>query len=419
MNLPALPDIFAALTDERATLAGIVQAALGVFPAVTTLSRPVEGLLLLQNLIDQPLTVQITAHLPGQDTYGNHLSLFTPRPRLSVLLPPAEVGLLHVPVTPQPPGTASNGYYIGVQVDVTPPAKYEMLRPLYGGEKPSLLAISPFRAEVLREVGFSARTDARGHLVVPFGVLPTAVTGFGDELMPRYEPLWTVRDLKQELARTKEIAGEALAYARDLTAAQLFPVLLSHTRQAFGNAGMPLHLGEAIAMARALAHAMTGPEEEQSATLAHRRWFQRLCWLLAHQPDATKTLDQLVQATYPNILYDATLSSFRLVAARIHVNFGSQAEQHDYFEQMMAGLAGHLSLGLEHVYVPLVMAGTALMAEIRAPQENPWTSLEMLEEARDGRIRLADASFHEVFDLLNQLIRQAEESLYQLRLPPA
>jgi hypothetical protein len=419
MNAPALPDIFAALTDERATVAGIVQAALGVFPAVTTLGRPVEGLLLLQNLIDQPLTVHIAVHLPEQDIYGAHLSLTTPRPRLTVLLPPAEVGLLHLPVTPQPPSDASDGYHIGIGIDVIPPEHYQPLRPLYGGEKPSLLAISPFRAEVLREVGFSARTDARGHLAVPFGVLPAVVSAYEQDPEPRYEPLWTVRDLKQELARTKEIAGEALTYARGLTAAQLFPILLSHTRQAYSTAGMPLHIGEAMAIARALTYTMIGYTSEPNPTLARMRWFQRLCWLLVHTPDATRTPDQLVQGLYPNIVHDAVLIGFRLVAERIRVNFGNPAEQSDYVEKLIAGLAGHLPLGLEHIYVPLVLLGTALAAEVRAPQENPWNSLELLEEARDGRIRLADAGFSEVFDLLNQLIRQAEQALYQQRLPPA
>ncbi|WP_162909234.1 hypothetical protein [Aggregatilinea lenta] len=419
MNAPSLPDIFTVLTDERATVGGIVQAALGVFPTVTILGRPVEGLLLLQNLVDQALTVHVTVHLPEQDLHGARLHLSTPRPRLTVVLPPAEVGLLHLPVTPQPDSPTSDGYRFGVEIDVLPPARYESLRPLYGGEKPSLLAISPFRAEVLRGIGFTARTDARGHLSVPFGVLTTSASPLQDAPEPRYEPLWTIRDFKQELARTKEIAGEALTYIRNLSPEQLFPVLLVHTRQAFGHAGMPLHLGEAMAITRVLVHVMTSYTEQQTRILAHMRWFQQLCWLMAHQPDATKTPDRLVQALYPNAVHDAALAGFRLVAARIQVNFGGGAEQHDYVQQLIAGLTGRLPLGLEHVYVPLVMAGTALLTTIQGSGENPWTSLELLEEARDGRIRLADTGFNEVFDLLNQLIAQAEADLYAQRLPPA
>lgn len=420
MTRPVVPDVFAALTEERTTIAGVVQAALGVFPPMTTLGRPVEGLLLLQSLIDQPLSIQISTHLPGFDPGGRPLTIYTPRRRLTIMLPAAEVGLLHLPVTPQPPSESSQGYCIGVEVRLKPPDRYEYVRPVHGGETPSLLALSPFRAEVLRGVGFTARTNRRGYLTVPFGVLLGVVTAPDGEPMPRYEPLWTVRDLQQEIARTKEIAGEALAYARRLTVDDLYPILISHTRQAFSHVGLPLHLGEAMTMARLLTYVMTGGlDQEAGVTLPQARWFQRLCWLLAHHPTATQTPDQLVQSLYPNVVHDAALLGFGMVARRVAVNFGSEAEQHEYVEKLLAGLAGHLPLGLEHVYVPLVMAGVALTAQVRAPDEDPWRSLELLEEARSGRVRLADASFNEVFDLLNELIRQVEGTLYERRLPPA
>lgn len=419
MPRPVVPDIFAALTKERTTIAGVVQAALGVFPSMTTLGRPVEGLLLLQSLIDQPLSLQVIAHLPQFDPEGRPLNVYTPRPRLTIMLPAAEVGLLHLPVTPQPPSESQEGYSIGVEIRLTPPDNYSYVRPAYGGEAPSLLALSPFRAEVLRDVGFTARTDRLGHLSVSFSVLPGVFTRPGDEPMPRYEPLWTVRDLQQEIARTKEIAGEALAYVRRLTVDELYPVLISHTRQTFSHVGLPVHLGEAMAMARLLTYVMTGGlEEEAGITLPQARWFQRLCWLMAHHPTATQTPDQLVQSLYPNVVHDAALLGFQMVARRVSVNFGSEAEQQDYAEKLLAGLAGHLPVGLEHVYVPLVMAGVVLTDQVCAPDEDPWESLELLDEARSGRMRLADAGFNEVFDLLDELVRQVEGTLYERRLPP-
>jgi len=109
---------------------------------------------------------------------------------------------------------------------------------------------------------------------------------------------------------------------------------------------------------------------------------------------------------------------FVMVAHSTGADFGDRAEQIAYAGRLIAALEGRAPLGLEHIYVPLVMAGVMVAPRVTVPGENPWHSLAQLEEARDGRIDLAGAAFGEVFDILNHLIESAQGALHALRILP-
>ncbi len=65
------PDILGQLAGERLTVDGVLQCALGIFPTTTALDRPVEVLLLLQNLTDRRLPLAITVETPRYDAAGD------------------------------------------------------------------------------------------------------------------------------------------------------------------------------------------------------------------------------------------------------------------------------------------------------------------------------------------------------------
>ena len=84
------PDILGMLSDDRLTIGDVLQCALGVFPATTALEKPVEALLLLQNLTNQPLAIRLTVRTPSRDSAGNLVNFFTPKPRIAMSLDAAE-----------------------------------------------------------------------------------------------------------------------------------------------------------------------------------------------------------------------------------------------------------------------------------------------------------------------------------------
>jgi len=414
---PQYPDILGMLSTRRLVVADVLQAALGVFPTATALDKPVEALLLLQNMTNRPLPLALTVRLPLQDAHGELANFFTPRPRPALALPPGECGLLHIPITPQLPTRPGLGYTVEVQIRVQKPASCLQVRSPAGGPEPSLLALSPFRLTVLRGVNFGAEGGG-DTLRAAFDVLPGRFPP-GDELAPpRYEALWSVRDLGQEEAALAAVAGEAQRFARTLAPDLTFPLLLERTRALYDGAGLPLHPAEAHFIAKLLAYVLyNGLDLEEGFALATSAWFRRLCRLFATGSEATNNPDQLIPLLYTGAVYDAALLGLHMVRMETGADFGDADEQRDYAARLVAALEGREPLGLEHVYVPLVLAGVIVHARLIAPGEKLWRSLDQLREARNGRIKLAGSAFGEVFDLLNLLLERSEALLAQTKVP--
>ncbi len=412
------PDILGQLSGERLTVGDLLQGALGVFPPTTALDQTVEVLFLLQNMTNRPLSLRLIVRTPARDSTGSLANFFTPRPRLALTLPPAECGLVHIPITPQLPTRPGEGYLIQVAVEATPPDRYQAVRLAAGGAPPSLLALSPFRVAVLRDIHFTAREIAPNQLAVALDVLAGRFPPRSETPQPRYEALWTLHDLRQEAQQVEATAAEARKVARALSPALLYVPLLEHTNAVFGEAGMPLHPGEALFITRALMYVLQeGLDLEQGFSREQSAWFKRLCRLLVAKPEAVHAIDQLISLLYTAVIYDTVLLGFHVVAGQANADFGDKTEQGDYTARLVAALEGRTTLRLEHVYVPLVLAGVALHGRVMLPGEKLWQSLAQVQQARDGRIKLAGAEFAEVFELLNTLIEQARHLLTSLRVP--
>ncbi len=412
------PDVLGQLSDHRLTIGDLVQCALGIFPAVTALDRPVEALVLLQNMTNRPLALRLLVKTPVRDAAGQPALFFTPRPRLALTLPPAECGLVHIPITPQAPTRPAPAYPVVVALEVTAPDRYQVVRPPSGGPPPSLLAISPTRLAVLRDIAFSARQVAPQQLGVMLDVYPGRLPPPDEPPQPRYEALWTLSDFRQEEQQVAASCDDALKVARALSPALLYVPLLEHTNAVFAEAGMPLHPAEALFIVRALMYVLQeGLDLEQGFSREESAWFKRLCRLLATDPDAAHDIDRLISLLYPAAIYDATMLGFYVVSSFTDADFGDQAERTKYATRLVAALEGRAPIRLEHIYVPLVLAGVALHGRVLLPGEKPWQSLIQLAHARDGRIDLVGATLGEVFELLNLLIDKARRLLTDLRIP--
>ncbi len=412
------PDVLGQLSEHRLTIGDLVQCALGIFPAVTALDRPVEALVLLQNMTNRPLALRLLVKTPVRDAAGQPALFFTPRPRLALTLPPVECGLVHIPITPQAPTRPGPGYPIVVAIEATAPDRYQVVRPPSGGPPPSLLTISPTRLAVLRDIAFSARQVAPQQLGAMLDVYPGRLPPLEDLPQPRYEALWTLSDFRQEEQQVAASCDDALKVARALSPTLLYVPLLEHTNAVFAEAGMPLHPAEALFIVRTLMYVLQeGLDLEQGFSREDSAWFKRLCRLLATNPDVAHDIDRLISLLYSAAIYDATMLGFYVVSSFTDADFGDQAERTDYATRLVAALEGRAPIRLEHIYVPLVLAGVALHGRVLLPGEKPWQSLIQLSHARDGRIDLAGATFDEVFDLLNLLIDKACRLLTDLRIP--
>src|ERR1044071_1767619 len=153
------PDVLGTITGGSRLNVELIQCAFAVYPPSTALGQPFEALVLLQNICDRPLQVNVAVQLPRKDSNGNRMSVITSKDEVLITLQGGETGLLHIPIVPHLPTQPSQNNQLGVRFQVRGiPKTYRIVRHIHGGRPASALNMSPFRLNILREVGFTAQS---------------------------------------------------------------------------------------------------------------------------------------------------------------------------------------------------------------------------------------------------------------------
>ncbi len=414
------PDVLGTITGGKRCELNTAQAAVGVYPEGSAIGQPFEVLVLLQSLIDRPQDVEVDVRLPSKDGAGNRLSFVMPKRQVRVHLEPGEVGLVHLQALAQPPTPPAKGYPVIVKLAAHPAdAKHQPVRPPGTGRPPSALSISPFRLDVLRDVAFTGDLKG-GELRCRFSIVPGQVNLSVPKLDARYEPLWTAQDFKLEQGRIEASMARAEEISYEFTTENIFADLEEATAEHFAAAGLPLHPGEALFVAKAIAYVFDDAYQyEKDFDLRDARWFQWLSSLLVQDED--KILEDRGKLAggelYFGALYDAIVVGLPIVQSATRRDYGTPEEHRAYAEKVVQAVQGNQPMDLSYAYLPLIMAGLMLNMRIKTRYEKLWDSLGMLEEAVRGRRRLAAGKNNAIFESLDRLIERAREMLVRERVP--
>ncbi len=435
------PDILGALTGGARFTIETIQCAVGIYPHGAAIGQPFETLVMLQNLCDQPVPVKTTIQLPRRTVNGERISLFAPRETLEVTLPPGEVGLLHFPLVPQLPTPVGSNYAVSVHIEPHSPRNAKWIRDPFGGRAPGVLPISKHRRLILqREVDFSAQVDDSSPdktLRATFGVLPGQVNA-KQEVMARYEPLWTSQSLAQDQADYAMIEAQARSIATTFTRTRLYESLRAETERRFTAADSPLYPGETLEIAKLLTYTLEdGFETENLLPLAETHWFQRLTLCLDDEA-LLKDTDRLVARLYTAIVHDAVLIGYGMLAQRLKAEDetrngkprrapaalpGLPTEHRAQAKQLAMLLDRAQLIKPEAIYIPLIVAGLTQHVQVKGTingqPENLWTSLAQIREA--WRLRQASGTVRSpiTIKMMPELLQAAEDFLIRTRVPRA
>lgn len=419
---PLYPDVLGAITNERIHM-GDLQMAVGVFPASAYLNQPFEVVLLFQNMIDQPLAVRMALQLPTRDQDGNVMRLDVPRKSLDWTMKAGEVSVLRLPVVPLSPTPPGDGYPLRVAVRSRPERAGKTMRAPVGGAPPSVLALSPFKLQVLRDVDYvhHPNTASPESVTVRFNVankrLPAPPVG----LKPNYEVLWTAEQMPVERSHIASHLQEAHMLISSFASAHIYPMLVRAVDEAYAANGLPLHPGEARAVAKMITYVFDNNLQNDPAyQVEDQRWFQALAQALAHDPAIAgwPTGDIVSRYLFQAAVYDAILLAFALIRPRVRTNLGDRVERVTYANRVLGWLAGQGEPDLIYVYLPLVLGGLTVNSVVAERGDDPWELLESLREAYRGRVRLATGATGEIFDLVDKLLVHAEDDLRRARILP-
>ncbi len=418
---PMYPDVLGAISPQRIIMDKL-HCALGIYPRKTYINQPVDVVLILQSMVDQNMQVKVGLQLPAQDKRGDPVVMDTPKKMLAFGLRPGEVGVLRMPVVPLPPTQPGTGFPVRVAVRYRTAAEGRAVRPPTGGAPPSVLSVSSFRLQALKDVDFSAHTwnQSAEIMTAYFDIAPKRLPNLPQNLKTQYESLWTHEEMDEEREIIQSKVPDAIRVAAGLTRSTVYRPLMKAVDDRFADRGLPLHPGEVRAIAKMMTYTLDeGMDLEPGFHAQESRWFQTLCQLLASDPrhEYTDRGELAVKYLFDSALYDAIILGFSVIAPKVREDLGDSSERISYANRVLLWLSGQGEPDLSYVYLPLVLGGLVVNQFVTTRDDNPWVLLSELREAYQGRRRLVSGEAVAIFNMLDLLLTQSDDALRRARIP--
>lgn len=418
---PYYPDVLGTIAGGlRVGVKDDLQVAVGIFPRSAYLNQPFEVIVILQNMLDQSLDVQLTLNLPRKAPDGSAMKLETPRKVVSMTMKAGEVGVLRLPVVALPPTPATPEVPAVVNIRTRSRGGNVMRLPTRGAP-PSALSVSPFKLQALRDIEWVDHPLSLPpeNITATFEIAAKSLPPLQQPLKPSYEVLWTHEKMLTERRNMLNKLDEARVLAATFTRQEIYQPLLRAVDDTYAACGLPLHPGEAQAIAKMLTYTVDNRTHLDPAfRLEDQRWFQTLTQVLAHDETIAEWEpgDIIARYLFDSLMYEGVLAAFSVIRPRVRVNLGDRAERIHYANRVLAWLSGQAEADQMYIYLPLVLGGVVVNHQVTGAGDSPWDVVDGLHEARRGRIRLASGSTSEVFDMLDQLLQQGEDDLKRSRI---
>lgn len=421
---PLYPDVLGMIAGGlRVSFGETLQAAVGIFPRSAYLNQPIEVIIILQNMTNQNVDVQVTLQLPRRGLDGAPMKLTTPQRTVTMTMSGGAVGVLRMPVMAQPPTAPTTDVPAQVNIKYRSRGAGKQVRLPTRGAPPSVLSVSPFKLQVLRDVEWVDHPlDAPPEsITVYFDIAPKVLPEPQQALKPSYEVLWTQEKMPTERRNILNKVDEALVLAANFTRPAIFEPLLNSVTEVYAACGLPLHPAEANAITRMLVYMLEQRSQlDPNFRVEDQRWFQTLCQVLAHDAKIAQWEpgDIITRYLFEPVMYEAILVAFAVIRPRVRVNLGDRAERVNYANRMMLWLGGQTEPDLVYIYLPLALGGLMVNHQVTWRGDNPWLVIDGLREAYRGRVRLVEGSKMEIFDMLDQLLERGEDELRRSRILP-
>jgi len=282
-----------------------------------------------------------------------------------------------------------------------------------------VLAVSPFKLQVLRDIEFGDHALEGESAVVFFDIAPKRLPAFTQTLKPTYEALWTRQQLNEERAHLIAKIDDARLIAHSFITSEVYLPIFHAVDELYAAHGLPLHPGESRAIAKLLTYTLSDQSDtDPNYRIEDQRWFQTLCQTLAFDETVARQNpgDIAVRHLFEALMYDAILLGFTLIRPRVRVNLGDKTERVHFANRFLKWLAGQSEPDLIYIYLPLVLGGVAVNHIVVAPKDDPWIMIDELREAYRGRVRLVSGDAAEIFDMLDKLLERGEEDLRRARI---
>ena len=356
----------------------------GLFePAAIKMGGVTQFQLILQNTVDVPLNINIKLDLPLSGRFRGQPILKANKTDFAVNLAEAEVRRLVVPMTTTSK-PADGNYTLGVEVKVqqekganrvrgpkSKPIKVPHIDSLTGLDLIGVLGTS-YKTKNGKKSSFDIELSKEGAEVAE---LP--------KLDPEYQQVWTL-EYAELMRQAQQYVNEArVAIIDSLNVEPLFTALYAENTERFADAGLPLRIGEAIAIAKLLTftvHRFLNQEALQNGLLCP-------IWMRAIVNDISRaeTTEVIKYAGYKHIVRLAAALSFGLIAESFGKHLWSQQERIEVTTFIADALDEGASIPPDFLYLPLMLGALRVVTKVHLPNEDIGNTVRLIQAARQER----------------------------------
>lgn len=378
-----------------------------IVPQLEPPAIPVGGIaslvLFLQNAVDVPVELTLKPELPLTSRFMGSPMLAVGNAEYKVAMEAAQVGMLFVPMVTTP--QAKEGQH-QMQLSLSVKAQGQPTRIRASETKGRL------RSELIDDVvGLDlARVVGIGYKTIPARKFsfPLAIRGrveASDEepdLSPRFEAVWGREDMEHQGKAMQEVSQRRAIIVDHLRLEPLFVGLFAEAQKRFGEAALPMRVGEAVAAGKILTYTVQhflANSDLQDGLLVPM-------WELASRFDLP-TVDPLWvlrNVGFRHLLQLSVALSFGVARKAVGYHPWTVEERRAVIRLVADSIEAAERLSPEFLYIPLLMAGARVSRQITLEGEDPTYSLKQLRKAKAARAdafadpELADANL--IFDRL-------------------
>jgi hypothetical protein len=333
----------------------------------------------LQSCWDVPMQVSVGLRFPGQ-----RVPVFSvAQVRTDVPLEAAEVGELTIPIAA---GTQSEpgAYRIEATLAATGDSRglYVRSQKSDGQLGQSLLT---FKAgmDLAASLGLGFVSRSQGEQVLSLQVAGRPAPDPAPDLTPTYLSHWTVADLALPGKARRYVNDQRIDILPRLKREALYVALLEESQVRFRNAGLSLHVGEAIFLAKILTYTvqyfLRSPDWQDAILVP--------AYTLAYRFDlpVNDPILLVARADYARLARLATSLSFGLLRQSLGRDPWSMEEQVAVGSLVADRAERGGPLPAEFLYLPLILGGLLIAGRVLMPGEQLAQSLRVLVQARQKR----------------------------------
>ncbi|MBN1220451.1 MAG: hypothetical protein JXM69_16105 [Anaerolineae bacterium] len=405
----AYPDVIGEYlaSPERYETGGVQY--LGYFEPARIAPEQVANLyLFMQNVLDVPLEVIIQTTIPrvgsGLFRSGKEV-LRVNKPALKLEMNEGEAGLLTIPVTTTE-DTPSGEYLLALEMNVTAKGRGNRTRPSQFQGKlgsKSLIdnAVGLNLASTLG-VTYVEKPVKKATFTLQVAGKPQ-ISERAPKLGHSYQTVWTKDQMDIFNRAVHELNLRQVKLKNELIVEAIYATLYSESVSRFADAGMPLRIGEAIIMAKILTYTCQYflSSQDRANGLLVPIWERALDTNI----DTTDALQVLRTIGYYHILRLAIALSFGIIARTAGRQPWSLEERQGVNDHIADNIETGQSLNEEFLYLPLLLAGTAISNKLILEGEDPRQTLALMRKAYEARtdlfledeMAIASKIYHQIF----------------------